>query len=61
MAARGTKTNARRLVVAERRARVARSHAREGLKSGEGGQREAEALEKLFDPAHGCFFLLKPV
>jgi hypothetical protein len=28
-----------------------------GLSSGERGQREAEALEKLFDPAHGCFFL----
>jgi len=25
-----------------------------GLKSGEDGQREAEALEKLFDSAHGC-------
>ena len=24
-------------------------------KSGERGQREAEALEKLFDPAHGCW------
>jgi hypothetical protein len=30
-----------------------------GPKSGEGGQRETEALEKLSNPAHGCLFQLQ--
>ena len=36
---------------------VARRHAVARPSSGKGGQREAKALEKLFDPAHGCYFL----
>jgi len=34
---------------------VARRHAVARPSSGKGGQREAKALEKLFDPTHGCF------
>jgi hypothetical protein len=56
----GTKTNARPLYVAKGRVRVARRHAREPDESGEGGQREAEALEKLSDPAHGAAFWWEP-